>query len=124
MIDRERLIVRQEGVLLQLAGEQGDEYAGLVARCVIDGLANALIRIEGREEAAKMAFALADRLVSGVKSPTQWPPNPADEVKVVNALPPPKLPVTKSASFFDVVILAWWEFLAGVLVGFVVGLRL
>ena len=62
---RRSLIVQCEGHCLSHAGNGfGTDHAADIARCVIDGWMNGLVRIEGEEEAAKYAFALADRIVN------------------------------------------------------------
>lgn len=70
---RRMLVLMHEGQLIANAGQAGDEDGAALARCVIDGAFNALIRIEGRDKAAEYAFAAADRVVGGIKAPTAWP---------------------------------------------------
>lgn len=70
---RHRTVRMQEGSILNVAGNSGDEYAVDCAKACIDGMANALIRIEGREKAAEFAFALCDRIVAGIRAPTEIP---------------------------------------------------
>lgn len=87
--DKNEVALSNEGQLLALAGAHGVQYAVDVARGVADGAMNALIRLEGREEAAKYAFALADRVAGAVLSstPTAWVPPAPPEVP-----PPPDEP--------------------------------
>lgn len=91
--DRNEVALSNEGQLLALAGAHSVQYAADVARGVADGAMNALIRLEGREEAAKYAFALADRVVGAVLSstPTAWvPPAPLEVSPSPEELPPPR----------------------------------
>lgn len=70
---RKRVILSNEGQLIQIASHNESDGADIV-RCHIDGAANALIRIEGREEAARYFFALSDRVVGGLREPTHFLP--------------------------------------------------
>lgn len=71
---RRQLVLMHEGQLLSHAGQHGIEDSAVLARCVIDGAFNALRTLEDRQEAAKYAFAVADRLVGALDAPTAWPP--------------------------------------------------
>ncbi len=80
---RRRSVMAHEGqVLAAVCRFHDGELSGDVARCVADGAMNALIRIEGGPEAAKFAFALADRVVGEQLVPTLTP--------VVLPPPPPR----------------------------------
>lgn len=96
---RRMLVMMHEGQLLAHAGQHGCETASDLARCVIDGALNALIRTDGREEAAKYAFAAADRVVGGIKAPTAWPLACAPIAQAA----PPAVPAPPKAK------LALWE---------------
>ena len=67
---RELCMMNHEGQTLQMAGAQGKEHAVEIAHCVVDGVMNALIKIEGPEAAAQFAFALSDRVVGRVRLPS------------------------------------------------------
>jgi hypothetical protein len=69
---REQLVMMYEGMALNRCGCIGAAVAAEETRCAIDGMANALVRMHGREEAAEYLFALADRIVGGLKTPTAW----------------------------------------------------
>lgn len=95
MNDRQRVTLHLEGQMLQLVSSHGKDLAAEHVRGVIDGCFNALIRIEGVDETAKFSFALADRIVGGLKQPTAWP-LPA-VVEAVPAEPPPAVTVPPPA---------------------------
>ena len=78
-----------------------------MARCAVDGVMNALIRMAGREEAAKYAFALADRVVGGLREPTALPMLVAPEAKPEPA-PPSKPPPKQSAMEAYIDVYATW----------------
>jgi hypothetical protein len=71
---RERVVMAHEGHVLSMASQIGTACAGENARAAIDGMMNGLIRLEGRRAAAVYAFALADRVVGGIKGATEWHP--------------------------------------------------
>jgi hypothetical protein len=66
---RAQMVIYYEGQSLSNVGQVGVIQAPEHARCIIDGNFNALIRMEGREAAAVYAFALADRVVGGLRAP-------------------------------------------------------
>jgi hypothetical protein len=68
--DRRNSMLFHEGQVIQSAGHHGSDHAAHMARAVVDGVMNALIRLDGAEETAKYAFALADRVVGRLKEPT------------------------------------------------------
>jgi hypothetical protein len=74
--DRRAIILQQEGAALNAAGMMGDDGAERT-RCLIDGLANALVRIDGTEAAAGYLFALSDRVAGGLRDPTDYRALPA-----------------------------------------------
>jgi hypothetical protein len=65
-----RYTMAHEGQAMVLVGEQGAEHAVAMGHCVVDGVMNAMIRLEGPEKAAEFAFALSDRVVGQIKTPT------------------------------------------------------
>jgi hypothetical protein len=99
---KEQMVLAHEGQTLMMAGSHGNDHAVSMGHCVVDGVMNALVRMEGPEKAAEYAFALADRIVGAVKSPTPLP-------FVPHQIPPP----TKDW---------WWSWAHGCLVGFVAGM--
>lgn len=68
--NRRKLMLRQEGAILSSVACNGISTTCEIARCQIDGLANALIRIEGAEETALFIFALSDRVAGGIRENT------------------------------------------------------
>lgn len=62
-----------EGQILQVAGERGADNGIAIAHSMLDGAANALIRLQGTKEAARFAFALSDRIVDQVERPIVTP---------------------------------------------------
>lgn len=67
---RRQLVMNYEGQALQVAGQRGEAAGAWNACCLIDGAANALIRMRGPEAAAEFIFALQDRVVARVRAPT------------------------------------------------------
>ena len=57
---RKRHVPMYESRALSNTGTHGQESAIALAHGAIDGIMNALIRVEGSEAAARYAFALAD----------------------------------------------------------------
>ena len=78
---RKDMVLAHEGQALQVVGLAGRAHACEVAMAVTDGLMNAIVRMEGPEEASKFAFALADRIAGGVRAPTEF--------QIVAPVPPP-----------------------------------
>lgn len=62
-----------EGQTLNFAATHGLETGLLHTRCVIDGAANALARLDGEKNAAHYLYAVADRIVGDVREPTALP---------------------------------------------------
>lgn len=71
---RQRIILQQEGAVLASISSYATPVACEIARCQIDGIANALIRIDGAEETAQYIFALSDRVAVGCRSHTAYLP--------------------------------------------------
>jgi hypothetical protein len=69
---RIQVVMSNEGQVLALAGNAGREHAGEIARAIVDGTMNAMIRMEGREATASFAFLVADRVAGGVRAPTDF----------------------------------------------------
>lgn len=66
--ERSERIMAFEGQILQISGHRTADFAADYARDVIDGAANALIRIiQGSRSAADFVFALSDRLVGQLR---------------------------------------------------------
>jgi hypothetical protein len=85
---RQQLVLSFEGQALTNAHHHGAEGAAEMARCVIDGTMNALIRIEGPVEAAKFALALGDRVVGSVRAPTVRPEPESPKLPKITAPQP------------------------------------
>jgi hypothetical protein len=110
--DNARMIMMQEGHLLQHAGTRGKDFATNLARCEIDGSFNALMRLAGADEAATFAFAVSDRVVGRLKTPTQWPlPKIAEAlpapVPVMTAPALPAAPSPRRYSFWTIFAIGW-----------------
>lgn len=69
---RRNIMLHQEGAILSAIGSSGAAMTSEIARAQMDGIANALIRLEGREEAAHFVFALSDRVVGGLPVTTDY----------------------------------------------------
>lgn len=69
---RRAIVIANEGNALSSAGHHGPEGAAEFTRLTIDGLMNALVRLEGAESAAAYSFALGDRVAGGLREPTDW----------------------------------------------------
>lgn len=69
---RRKLMLQQEGQVLSSAGAYGVPMASESARCLIDGITNALIRMQGPEETAQFVFALSDRVAGGLRENTDY----------------------------------------------------
>ena len=75
--ERRNVVVGQEGMALQLAANFGTEGGVQRIHCLIDGMANALVRLEGAEAASRYVFALGDRVAGGLREPTDFRALPA-----------------------------------------------
>jgi hypothetical protein len=107
---RRVIMTTQEGNALSNVGSYGLDQAADIARCQIDGLFNAVIRIEGVESASRFAFALSDRVAGGLREPTEailLRPAPSIEIDI-QAFEPKPLPQRSSY---------WWGIFHGVLTG-------
>jgi len=71
---RQRIMLQQEGAILAMVGSCDKITTCEVARCQIDGITNALIRMEGAEETAHFVFALSDRVSGGLRDVTDYLP--------------------------------------------------
>lgn len=87
---RQRIMLQQEGVVLSSVGTYSDAaIACEIARCQLDGISNALIRMQGAKETASFVFALSDRVAGGVRDVTDhWSPS----IKVIEEAPAPPPP--------------------------------
>lgn len=111
---RRRIVMASEGSAIGAVGTNGSEMQGEIVRAQIDGLFNALIRIDGAETAAGYAFTMGDRVAAGLRAPTDFRlPKP---VLVQPAPPPPdSLPAPADAKSDRI---AWWcSYLLGCLHG-------
>jgi hypothetical protein len=79
-------MIQQEGAILASVGSYSDASVTCeIARCQLDGIANALIWMQGAKETAAFVFALSDRVAGGVRDVTDcWSPVP---VKVIEHEP-------------------------------------
>lgn len=68
---RRQMVIMFEGQALHGAGHHGVDEQGEHVRCLLDGAANALMRMEGPEDAATFCFALTDRVVGRMRTPTE-----------------------------------------------------
>lgn len=95
---RQAIRISQEGNALQHA-QQGDvKHAAEVARCVIDGWVNGLLRMEGPQETYKFMCALTDRVGDGIRGATMIPEalkkfQPAVEIASAPITEPERVPI-------------------------------
>ena len=82
---RRKLMLQQEGQVLASAGSYGVPTACESARCLVDGITNALIRMEGAEETANFMFAVSDRVAGGLRENTDYVSTILKEVVVDRA---------------------------------------
>lgn len=113
MIGRPR-VLSFEGQLLHIAGNAGNEEGAACARDMMDGAANALLRLEGPVDAAKFTFLLSDRVVARVRTSTECAPPLPD------AAPLPKL-INTAMSFWAVY---WQGWAMGAIVGAIIACAL
>lgn len=80
---RQRIMIQQEGTILASVGSYSEASITCeIARCQIDGIANALIRMQGAKETAQFVFALSDRVAGGVRDMTDcWSPSPVNVIE-------------------------------------------
>lgn len=86
--ERRGIVMSAEGGMLTNVQRVGVDYTADYTRATIDGHVNALIRMEGAEAIARFAFALGDRVVAGLRAPTDFR---ALEVKLPELVPGPPL---------------------------------
>lgn len=115
--DRRKFVIGAEGAALAMVQQAGPDGAAEHIRCHIDGWVNALIRIEGAEAVSRYTFALADRVVAGLREPTEFHLL-AVPVAVV-AIEEPK-PATQKLDHFAY----WWGYVSGFIVGTAAGVIL
>jgi hypothetical protein len=68
-VDRKRVMLGNEGHIIEFAGNHGEAAATEYARGAIDGCFNALIRLEGPTPATARARATADRYLTTGEQP-------------------------------------------------------
>lgn len=114
-VNRPQTVLQHEGQLLQIAATYGNSDAAEHARGVIDGVVNGMLRIEDREDVAKFAFALADRVAGGVKGPTAWP---LPQVAAVDIAPVAAPAAPRRYGFWTIYAIGWCcgAFVAAVIV--------
>lgn len=72
---RQRIMIQQEGAILASVGTYSEPAVACeIARCQLDGISNALIRMQGAEQTAAFVFALSDRVAGGVRDVTDYMP--------------------------------------------------
>ena len=72
---RQRIMIQQEGAILVSVGVYSEPAVACeIARCQLDGITNALIRMQGAKETAAFVFALSDRVAGGVRDVTDYMP--------------------------------------------------
>lgn len=69
---RRQLMLASEAVVIKGAADTNDVCSVEVAQCQIDGMLNAIVRLRGPREAAEYAFALSDRVASGLPAPEDF----------------------------------------------------
>ena len=84
---RQRIMIQQEGAILASVGAYSEPAVACeIARCQLDGITNALIRMQGAKETAAFVFALSDRVAGGVRDVTDYiPPFLGGEPTVLEA---------------------------------------
>lgn len=85
--DRKAITLQHEAGALRVVSCNADDGPEIV-RCIIDGAMNGLVRIEGAKAASIYAFALADRVVSGVRAPTPETASEPVELPKLRLAPP------------------------------------
>lgn len=98
---RQRIMLHQEGAVLANVGNVGDTAnACEIACCQLDGITNALIRMQGAEETAHFVFVLSDRVAGGVRDVTDcWSPSAVEKVIEHEPLPAPVKPEKRVPDF-------------------------
>lgn len=116
---RQALIIQCEGNCLSHVGNGfGTDHAADIARAVIDGWMNGLVRMEGEEAAARYACALADRVVNRAIKVTAYTA-PAALMPPIPPVPPPTKPPMGWRRLAREVLLPW---ALGWAAGFICGL--
>lgn len=98
---RQRML-QQEGAILASVGSYSDASITCeIAQCQLDGITNALIRMQGARRTASFVFALSDRVSGGVRDVTDYmPPFLRGEPKVIEAEVVKETPASKRVSDF------------------------
>lgn len=103
---RQRIMLQQEGAILASVGSYSEpSIACEIARCQLDGISNALIRMQGAKETAHFVFALSDRVAGGVRDVTDcWSPCAVEKVVEHEPLPvvtvSPDRPANRVSDFY------------------------
>ena len=66
---RRQVMLAMEAQIIKAAADMGETASVEAAQCQIDGMLNAIVRLRGPREAAEYAFALSDRVASGLPAP-------------------------------------------------------
>ena len=69
---RRQVTLASEAAIIKGAADTSDVCSVEVAQCQIDGMLNAIVRLRGPREAAEYAFALSDRVASGLPAPEDF----------------------------------------------------
>jgi hypothetical protein len=65
-------MLAMEAQIIKAAADMGETASVEAAQCQIDGMLNAIVRLRGAREAAEYAFALSDRVASGLPAPDDF----------------------------------------------------
>ncbi len=76
---RRQVMLAMEAQIIKAAADMGETASVEAAQCQIDGMLNAIVRLRGPREAAEYAFALSDRVASGLPAP--------DDFRAIEAAP-------------------------------------
>lgn len=105
--DNSHIVLFYEGHLLQAVSGSGEAHVAKLARCMIDGAFNALMRIDGTDAAANYSFAVSDRIVGKLKTPTMWPtPKMTEKLPIASPPSPPPTP-PRRYSFWTIFAIGW-----------------
>lgn len=69
---RRQVMLAMEAQIIKAAADMGETASVEAAQCQIDGMLNAIVRLRGPREAAEYAFALSDRVASGLPAPEDF----------------------------------------------------
>lgn len=107
---RRQVRLASEANIIKGAAEADEAMSIEIAQCQIDGILNAMVRLRGVREAAEYAFALSDRVASGLPPPSDFR---ALEAETDEAATNPV--ATDKSDLLDLIIPGsrWWIYLFG-----------